>query len=79
MQDASSASCRDDSAELKPFSTFLEGSGPRCGQVETLSDRFLFHDDSDEIGSVALVPLGENAEIGFLAIGSNDADRFHPA
>jgi uncharacterized protein YigA (DUF484 family) len=39
---------------------------------------FLFHDDSDEIGSLALVPLGENAQIGFLAIGSADADRFHP-
>ena len=26
----------------------------------------------------ALVPLGTNAENGFLAIGSADADRFHP-
>ena len=67
-----------DSAELKPFETFLEGNGPRCGQVRDSQRSFLFHDDSDEIGSVALVPLGENAEIGFLAIGSNDADRFHP-
>ena len=67
-----------DSAELKPFATFLDGSGPRCGQVRDSQRSFLFHDDSDEIGSVALVPLGENAEIGFLAIGSNDADRFHP-
>ncbi|MGI9200658.1 MAG: DUF484 family protein [Woeseiaceae bacterium] len=66
------------SAELKPFETFLEGSGPRCGQVRDSQRSFLFHYDSDEIGSVALVPLGDNAEIGFLAIGSNDADRFHP-
>jgi hypothetical protein len=27
---------------------------------------------------VALVPLGKQSEIGFLAIGSADADRFHP-
>ncbi len=27
---------------------------------------------------MALVPLGKKAEIGFLAIGSVDADRFHP-
>ena len=67
-----------ESAELKPFETFLEGKGPRCGQVRDSQRSFLFHDDSDEIGSVALVPLGEGAEIGFLAIGSNDADRFHP-
>ena len=31
-----------------------------------------------EVGSAALVPLGERADIGFLAIGSADADRFHP-
>lgn len=67
-----------DSSELKPFETFLEGNGPRCGQVRDSQRSFMFQDDSEEIGSVALVPLGENAGIGFLAIGSNDADRFHP-
>ena len=66
------------SDELKPFDTFLNGSGPRCGQVRDSQREFLFHADSDEIGSVALVPLGDKAEIGFLAIGSADADRFHP-
>ncbi len=67
-----------DSSALKPFDTFLEANGPRCGQVRDSQSSFLFHDDSDEIGSLALVPLGENAQIGFLAIGSADADRFHP-
>ncbi len=66
------------SDELKPFDTFLNGSGPRCGQVRDSQREFLFHDDSDEIGSVALLPLGDKAELGFLAIGSADADRFHP-
>jgi uncharacterized protein YigA (DUF484 family) len=66
------------SSELKPFETFLEANGPRCGQVRDSQSSFLFHDDSDEIGSLALVPLGESAQIGFLAIGSADADRFHP-
>jgi uncharacterized protein YigA (DUF484 family) len=68
---------RNDEA-IKPFDTFLNGSGPRCGQVRDSQREFLFHDDSDEIGSVAMVPLGKNAQIGFLAIGSADADRFHP-
>ena len=27
---------------------------------------------------MALVPLGKKTQIGFLAIGSADADRFHP-
>ena len=68
---------RSDDA-LKPFDTFLKGSGPRCGQIRDSQREFLFHKDSDEIGSVALVPLGDNAQIGFLAIGSADANRFHP-
>ena len=67
-----------ENSELKPFETFLEANGPRCGQVRDSQRSFLFRDDSDEIGSLALVPLGEDAQIGFLAIGSADADRFHP-
>jgi len=68
---------RDDAA-LKPFATFLDGNAPRCGQARDAQRNFLFHDDADEIGSMALVPLGSKSRIGFLAIGSNDSDRFHP-
>ena len=63
---------------LKPFETFLDGKGPRCGQVRDSQRDFLFQTDANEIGSVALVPLGDKARVGFLAIGSTDADRFHP-
>jgi uncharacterized protein YigA (DUF484 family) len=68
---------REDEA-LGPFATFLKGSGPRCGQVRDAQRTFLFKADADDIGSVALVPLGNKAGIGFLAIGSVDANRFHP-
>jgi len=64
--------------ELKPFNTFLNGKGPRCGQVRDSQRDFLFQSDANEVGSVALVPLGDKARLGFLAIGSADADRFHP-
>ena len=67
-----------DSDRLRPFGTFLNGNGPRCGQIRDAQRDFLFQQDAEEIGSVALVPLGNKAEIGFLAIGSPDADRFHP-
>ena len=66
----------DDS--LGPFATFLKSGKPRCGQVRDAQRDFLFRDAADEVGSVALVPLGEKASIGFVAIGSADADRFHP-
>ena len=63
---------------LKAFATFLKGNGPRCGQVRDAQRDFLFGKETDEVGSAALVPLGKKSEIGFLAIGSADADRFHP-
>lgn len=69
---------RRDDAALKPFGTFLNGNGPRCGQARDSQMDFLFQDDAAEIGSVAMMPLGTKAEFGFLAIGSSDADRFHP-
>ena len=63
---------------LKAFSTFLKSNNPRCGQVRDSQRDFLFGKETDEVGSAALVPLGIKSEIGFLAIGSADADRFHP-
>jgi hypothetical protein len=68
---------RDDEA-LKAFSTFLKGSGPRCGQIRDTQREFLFGGETDEIGSTALIRLGKKSHVGFLAIGSVDADRFHP-
>ena len=67
-----------DTESLKAFATFLKGNGPRCGQVRDSQRDFLFGKETDEVGSAALVPLGKKSEIGFLAIGSADADRFHP-
>ena len=68
---------RDDEA-LAPFATFLKGNGPRCGQVRDAQRDFLFRGEADDVGSVAMIPLGRKAEIGFLTIASIDADRFHP-
>ena len=69
---------KKDDPVLKPFGTFLGGTSARCGQIRDSQREFLFHGDADEIGSAALVPLGDGAEIGFLAVGSVDGDRFHP-
>lgn len=69
---------RKDDAALQPFTTFLDGRSARCGKIRDSQREFLFQNAADEIGSAALVPLGEGAEIGFLAIGSVDSDRFHP-
>ena len=68
---------RDDPA-LQPFTTFLGSSNPRCGQMRDAQRDFLFGPDTNEVGSAALVPLGQKCLLGFLAIGSVDANRFHP-
>lgn len=68
-----------DSEEVGAFSTFVKGVSPRCGQIRDTQRDFLFGQDTDEVGSAALVPLGKKSEVGFLAIGSADADRFNPA
>ena len=65
-------------AGLKPFGTFLNGNSARCGKIRDSQREFLFKNDADEIGSAALVPLGEGSDLGFLAVGSVDSDRFHP-
>jgi uncharacterized protein YigA (DUF484 family) len=63
---------------LQAFDTFLQGCGPRCGQIRNAQRNFLFGKETDELGSAALIPLGEKSEVGFLAVGSVDANRFHP-
>jgi uncharacterized protein YigA (DUF484 family) len=65
-------------AGLKAFATFLDSKHPRCGQIRDAQRDFLFGKEVDEVGSAALVPLGKKSETGFLAIGSVDANRFHP-
>lgn len=69
---------RDD-AELQSFETFLSASRPRCGQIRDSQRDFLFGRDTDEVGSAALLPLGEQACLGLIGIGSINADHFHPA
>ncbi len=65
--------------ELKSFDALFRRAKPRCGQIRDSQRDLLFGEGTNEIGSCALVPLGAGCEVGFLAIGSNDADRFHPA
>lgn len=67
-----------DDAELRPFSAFLRAARPRCGTLRDRQKDFLFPRDADSIVSAAMVPLGAEAKLGFLAIGSRDPDHFHP-
>jgi uncharacterized protein YigA (DUF484 family) len=63
---------------LKSFESLFASGKPRCGQARDSQREFLFGPEGLEMGSVALVPLGEKGSIGLLALGSVDRDRFHP-
>jgi uncharacterized protein YigA (DUF484 family) len=68
---------RDDE-RLKSFSTFLRSARARCGPLRDLQKELLFDREADSIASAALVPIGEGAGLGFLAVGSKDPNQFHP-
>ena len=63
---------------IRSFEALLATGKPRCGQVRDTQRDFLFGPESPSIGSVALVPLGENGALGLLALGSAERERFHP-
>ncbi len=69
---------RADDADLRSFDSLFASGKPRCGQARDSQREFLFGADAPDIGSLALVPLGEKGGIGLLALGSADRDRFHP-
>ena len=63
---------------LKSFESLFASGKPRCGQARDSQREFLFGPEGLEMGSVALVPLGDKGALGLLALGSADRDRFHP-
>ncbi len=67
-----------DDASLKSFESLFTNGKPRCGQARDSQREFLFGSDAPDMGSVALIPLGEKGSVGLLALGSADRDRFHP-
>ena len=64
--------------ELRIFETFFENARPRSGQIRDTQREYLFGGDGSPVGSSALIPLGERASLGLLAIGSHDTERFLP-
>lgn len=62
-------------ADLPAFADFLAKGEALCGRLQPDKLDALFGAQASEVQSTALVPV---ADIGMLAIGSGDANRFHP-
>lgn len=67
----------DDAQGRELFSRVLASGKPVCGRVKGEQMAFLFPERCAEIGSGALLPLGQGSRYGLLAIGSRDPQRFH--
>ena len=67
-----------DAPELAHFESFLKTCRPQCGRFKAEQLAYLFGDQAQAIESAALVPVGPKSEVGLLAIGSQEASKFHP-
>lgn len=51
---------------------------PQCGRLKQEQLDIIFKDQATAIESTAIVPLGDCADSGLLAIGSREVNRFNP-
>ena len=63
------------SASLPEFSEFLSRHEPLCGRLAQDKLDRLFGERAERVESCALLKIGD---LGLLAIGSHDINRFHP-
>ncbi len=64
-----------DDPGLAPFAEILKHQQPMCGRLKQEKLDFLFDARAEQIASAVIIPLNP---VGILALGSNDANRFHP-
>ncbi len=69
--------CRIESAESVriEIGALLKGRKAMCGALRTEELSYLFP-DAGEVGSAALMPLYLGEELGVIAVGSSDANRY---
>jgi uncharacterized protein YigA (DUF484 family) len=60
------------------FPTLCSEGKPQCGRLKQEQLDIIFKDQAAAIQSTAVVPLGECADSGLLAIGSREVNRFNP-
>ena len=64
---------------LSAFQDFFDKGQPVCGHLQRPQLEYLFGPQAEDTRSAALIPLRAEGVMGMLAIGSRNAERFHPA
>lgn len=59
------------------FRRLLSSGKPHCGTLNNEQLAALFGEQAESVASSALLPLGSRGELGMLAIGSYERDRYH--
>ena len=67
-----------DAPEATEFQNLLKNGQPIVGRLRPRQLEILFEENAPRIGSAALVPIGDRADIGLLGIGSHSEDQFGP-
>lgn len=67
-----------DAPEVGEFQNLLRNGQPVVGRLRPRQLEILFAENAPRIGSAALIPIGDRAEIGLLGIGSQSEDQFGP-
>ncbi|GAB3347000.1 DUF484 family protein [Lysobacter tyrosinilyticus] len=62
-------------ARLQPFRDCIAQGEPLCGRLQPEKNALLYGLRVDEVQSSALLPV---ADVGLVAVGSHDANRFFP-
>lgn len=66
------------SRDLSIFDDLFESGRPVCGRHSEAQLKYLFEDQASEVKSAVMIPMADGQRLGILALGSPEADRFHP-
>lgn len=67
-----------DAEGMTLFKSVVAAAQPVCGDLEQAQRRYLFGEEGDKLASGVIIPLQGDGWDGIMAIGSYDAERFHP-
>jgi hypothetical protein len=70
---------KTEAPEAELFKQLFETQKIKCGHPTHAQAEALFTTQASKVLSTALIPLSVSKQHGILAIGSKDADRFHPS